>query len=122
MSFAVETPVKAVRKAYHCDGCNRQITVGSPATRWAGLTEGDFGTAIYHPECREAEVAYNREAGWQWGDDWYPLSEIEPEDRPWLAAEYPLAAQRLGIAPTSADASLAVVGEGAASDTPRKAE
>ena len=64
--------------------------------RWAGMTDGDFSTAIYHPECREAEIAYNNEVlGYAWGDDWWPLSEIDRDDWPWLTETHPIAAARV---------------------------
>jgi len=99
MSFHSETKVKAVRKRHQCDGCSRLIEIGEPAIRWAGLTDGDFGTAIYHPECREAEVAYNRDVlDWLYSDDWYPLHDIERESWAWLVEAHPVAAARLNIA------------------------
>ena len=103
MAFASETTVKAVRKRHRCDGCNRPIEIGDPATRWAGTTDGDFGTALYHPDCRAAEIAMNNDVlGFRYGDDWWPLSEIESEDRPWLIAAYPAVARRMGIVPPAA--------------------
>ena len=102
MSFASETPVKAVRKRKACDGCGRHIEIGEPAIRWAGLTDGDFGTAIYHPDCREAELAYNNDLlECQWGDDWYPIHEIDRDDWPWLIEAHPTVAARMGIAAPS---------------------
>lgn len=105
MSFASEHAIKAVRKRHRCDGCNRHIEVGSPATRWAGMTDGDFGTAIYHPECRDAEVAYNYDAlGYQYGNDWWPLYDIEREDWPWLREAHPAVADRMNILVSVSDA------------------
>lgn len=99
MSFASESTVKAVRRRHLCDGCSRHIEIGEPATRWAGLTEGDFGTAIYHPDCRAAEVDLNNEIlGWQYGDDWLPLHDIEREDWPWLIEAHPAVAARMNLA------------------------
>ncbi len=96
MAFQGETAVKAVRKQYVCDGCGKHIDIGQPAMRWAGMTDGDFSTAIYHPECREAEIAYNNEVlGYAWGDDWWPLSEIDRDDWPWLTETHPIAAARV---------------------------
>lgn len=98
MSFHEEKAVKAVRKRHRCDGCNRFIEIGEPASRWAGMTDGDFGTAIYHPDCRAAEIAMNNDVlGFQYGDDWWPLSDIESEDRPWLIDAYPAVARRMGM-------------------------
>jgi len=99
MGFYTETNVKAVRKRHVCDGCGRHIEIGEPAIRWAGTTDGDFGTAIYHPDCRAAEVALNNDIlGFRSGDDWCPLSDLEHEDRPWLLEAHPTVAARMGIA------------------------
>jgi hypothetical protein len=98
VSFTREHAIKSVRKARRCDGCGVRINVGEPAMGWAGLTDGDFGTATYHPECRNAEVALNGLHDWFPGDDWIPLSDCDGEDRPWLAAEHPVVAARMGIA------------------------
>lgn len=98
MAFHTETPVKAVRKRHCCDGCGKHIEIGQSAVRWAGLTDGDFGTCIYHPECRAAELAYNLDVlGYLYLDDWYPISEIEHEDWPWLIESHPVVAERMGI-------------------------
>ena len=99
MAFASETTVKAVRKRHRCDGCNRFIEIGEPATRWSGMTDGDFAAVIYHPDCRQAEVDMNLHImGHQYGDDWCGLSDIEDEDRPWLLGSYPAVAERMGFA------------------------
>lgn len=98
MTFASESAVRSVRKRHVCDGCGKFIDIGQPATRWAGLTDGDFGTAIYHPDCRAAEVALNTEiVAWSYGDEWLGLSEIEDEDWPWLLEAHPAVAARMGI-------------------------
>jgi hypothetical protein len=98
MSFTRETTVKAVRKRHRCDGCLTFIDIGQPAERWAGMTDGEFGTAIYHPECRAAETAYNCDIlDVHSGDDWTPLNEIEDESRPWLIEDHPVVAARMGI-------------------------
>lgn len=104
MTFASETPVKSVRKRKRCDGCNTFVEVGEPAVRWAGLTDGDFGTAIYHPDCRATEIALNRLAGTR-GDEWMTLDEIEEEDWQWLVEDHPTVAARMGISfPAESDA------------------
>lgn len=96
MTFFSETQVKAVRKAHRCDGCGTAIEVGSPAVRWAGVTDGDFGAAVYHTDCRAAEVDLNQYIlGHQHGDEWLPLSEIDDEDRVWLIGAYPAVARRM---------------------------
>lgn len=90
MSFVNERAVSAIRKAGLCDGCSTSVTVGSQAVRWAGLTpDGDFNTALYHPECRNAEVALNRLHDTD-ADEWIGLGEIEREDHAWLTEEHPV--------------------------------
>lgn len=106
MTFATETNVKAVRKRHRCDGCGKRIEIGSPAVRWAGMTDGDFGAAIYHPDCRLAEIKLNDLLETQWGDEWAALSEIDEEDWPWLIETFPAVAARMGIKPPPAEASL----------------
>lgn len=97
MTFVAETTVKAVRKRHVCDGCGRHIDIGQPAQRWAGLTDGDFGTAIYHLDCRAAETALNDMHGTHYADEWVGLVVIDDEDWPWLAETYPAVAERMGI-------------------------
>lgn len=97
MSFTREYPVKAVRKRRRCDACPGYINIGEPAVRWAGFSEGDFQTAIWHPECRKAEIAFNRLKDTMWHDEWSSLSEMEDDDHPWLLEEYPAIAARYGI-------------------------
>lgn len=97
MSFSREWKVKAVRKEHRCQGCRTKLEIGQPAARWAGTTDGQFDSVIYHPECREAEVALNDLTGdWVYGD-WHSLSEIEDDDRAWLAENHPIVARRMGI-------------------------
>lgn len=96
MSFANERTVKAVRKPAQCDACGKRIQIGEPAIRWAGMGEGMFMTAAYHPECREAEVALNKLHGTYY-DDWMGLADIEYDDHRWLLAEHPVVAERKDI-------------------------
>lgn len=52
-------------------------------------------------DCREAEVALNEEVlGFQYGDGWGALRDIDDEDRPWLIEAFPAVAARMGFAPT----------------------
>lgn len=104
MSFRSERNVKAVRKRHRCDGCNSDIEVGDPAVRWAGMTDGDFGSLIFHVECREAEIALNRLLEVGWYDDWCGLQDIDGEDRPWLIDTFPVVAQRMGFSASSVSA------------------
>jgi hypothetical protein len=97
MSFVSETDVKAVRKRHRCDGCGRNIDIGQPAKRWAGTTDGEFCTAIYHVDCREAECALNKLSDTYHPDEWQALREIDSEDWPWLRDTFPAVAHRMGI-------------------------
>lgn len=97
MSFGSETKVKAVRKQHSCEICDQPIFVGEPALRWAGKTDGDFYSVIYHPECREAEIAFNDHHGVSW-DEWMSLRyNRDSEDDAWLIASFPDVAKRLGV-------------------------
>jgi len=97
VSFNREWTVKAVRRHARCDGCGQQIEVGQPAHRWAGMTDGDFASIAWHPECRAAEIMLNDLSGIRHGDDWMRLDDRDPEDDAWLRAEHPIVADRLGI-------------------------
>ena len=97
MSFSREWSVKAVRKVHRCDCCGKPIEMGQAAIRWSGMTDGDFGSAIMHPDCRAAEIAMNELKDYRLGDDWWPLREIESDDHEWLAEEYPVVAARMDI-------------------------
>jgi hypothetical protein len=98
MSYYSTRNIKATRKVHTCDGCNKHIEVGSPAFYWAGDCDGEFYSAHYHVECRDAEVAWNEMRG-TWGDEYDGLSAIteEPQDVEWLAAEHPIVAERMGL-------------------------
>lgn len=96
MSFIDERYIKATRKRHVCNACDKWIEVGEAAVHWVGVTDGDFGCAYYHPDCREAEVAYNRLRGYRFGDDWFRLCEdAEPEDYSWLKSEHPIPYKRM---------------------------
>lgn len=97
MSFTVERPIKAVRKARPCCGCRQQVEVGQKAIRWVGADGGDFGSVIYHPECRKAEIALNDLQDYRLGDDWTQLRDMERDDWPWLLKKHPAVAARFGI-------------------------
>lgn len=95
MTFVREQAISATRKRHLCEACDKWIEPGEPAINWAGVTDGDFSTAYYHPECRQAEIALNR-ANDLYNDEWTRLCDlVEREDRPWLKREHPLAYQRL---------------------------
>jgi hypothetical protein len=91
VSFVTEKPVGAVRKRHLCSACDKWIEIGEPAVNWAGTTDGDFSSVHYHPDCREAEIAFNRHAQTdRYADEWQGLLDAEPEDRPWIKANWPL--------------------------------
>ncbi len=96
MSFTREWTVKAVRKDHRCDVCNHVITIGSPAVRWTGLTDGDFGACIFHPDCRDAEIELNRLAGGN-ADEWYRLDDEPRRELTWLWRAHPGVAKRLRV-------------------------
>lgn len=97
MSLWRETAVKATRKALRCDGCCTPIAAGSPAERVVGINiEGDFIAAVFHPECKVAERELNKLYDLN-SDEWVSLSEFDPDDEPYLLAEHPVVAARLGI-------------------------
>lgn len=96
MSFANETTIRATRKDHRCDACNKTIPTGSAAVRWSGVSDGEFMTADYHSDCREAEIHLNGLYGCQ-GDEWIGLRDREREDHAWLLTDFPEVAARLGI-------------------------
>jgi hypothetical protein len=96
VSFVEERAVKATRKRHVCTSCDKWIEPGEPAVNWAGVVDGEFSSAHFHPECRKAEVELNELHDWRFGDDWLRLcDDAEPEDYPWLKAEHPLPYRRM---------------------------
>lgn len=95
MAFHCETTHTAA-KVHRCDECPAPIAIGQRFVRWAGLTDGDFGTYKAHAECRAAVLALNKAAGTDW-DEWMSLDDMETEDRTWLREEHPVVAARLGL-------------------------
>lgn len=90
MSFRSERAIKATRKRHLCSACDQWIEIGEPAINWAGTTDGDFSSVHYHPDCREAEIAYNRDClDGHWSDDWERLCEAEHDNRPWIKENWP---------------------------------
>lgn len=90
MTFIDERGIKAVRKRHVCSACDKWIEPGEAAINWVGITDGEFGSAHYHPDCRAAEIAFNHLHGWGWYDDWMRLCDADHEDRPWIKAEHPI--------------------------------
>lgn len=97
MSFYRETAIKSVRKPRICAGCRSMIEVGQPALDCAGHNDGDFWACAFHPECRAAEIALNDLKDFRFGDDWFPLEEIENDDWLWLLEDHPAVAARMKI-------------------------
>lgn len=74
--------------------------------------DGEFGSAIYHTECREAEIAFNSMCGGT-TYEWCSLrDDRDIPDDDWLLAEFPLVAQRLGVKQNTA--AIPASGEGEA--------
>ena len=109
MSFVNERTIKAVRKPHLCEACCKRLQVGEAAINWAGLTDGDFGSAYYHPECREAEIAYNHMIGSHY-DEWTPLHDADRESYPWIKANHPTAYRRMLTPRARYDALAAAAG------------
>lgn len=98
MSFVNEKAVKAVRKPGRCDACMKMVEIGQSAVRWAGITDGQFDTSLYHPECRAAEIALNRLHDTdRWQDEWIGLADMDWEDHRWLVEQHPVVAERKGL-------------------------
>lgn len=93
MGFISERSIKATRKRHHCVACDKWIEIGEAAVNWAGVTDGDFGSVHYHPDCREAEIAFNALRD-SYYDEWDSLRDIDHEDYRWLKAEYPVVYRR----------------------------
>lgn len=96
MGFACETEHTAAKR-HQCDECPAPIEVGQRFIRWAGTTDGDFGTYRAHVECRAAAIALNNLNEIRDADEWMNLSDLESEDHDWLCEEHPIVAERLGL-------------------------
>lgn len=97
--FFSERSIMATRKQYHCEACETHIEPGSPARYYAGKFEGDFYSAHYHVECREAEIDWNRQRD-TWGEDFESLNNIWEDDEvsdqiEWLRNNHPIAFCRI---------------------------
>lgn len=95
MTFSCET-THAAAKAHRCDECPQPIEIGQRFVRWAGLTDGDFGTYKAHAECRAAVIEMNKNYGTSW-DEWVTLDDMEAEDYAWLREDHPVVAARFGL-------------------------
>lgn len=74
MGFCSEKTVTA-RKRHRCDACLKFINPGETYLRAAGVSDGEFCSGAYHPECREWEIKVNNEVLGIFTDDWAPLHE-----------------------------------------------
>lgn len=90
MTYLSEKQIRAVRKRHLCEACDKFIEIGEPATNWCGTNDGGFASAYYHQDCREAEIAFNRQIGVFDGDDWQRLCEAESENKPWIKTNWPV--------------------------------
>lgn len=61
---------RKARKLHYCDWCGQVILIGETYKRWAGLTDGDFGTLKAHADCWDAMDREEHEAGDWEGIDW----------------------------------------------------
>lgn len=68
--------VKKTRKPQTCQACERPIAKGRPATYFSGEAEGEFYNAYYHPDCRDAEQAWNAVNGTMGADDYLHLWDL----------------------------------------------
>lgn len=98
MSFYREAPIKAIRNPRPCLACGQRIGRGEPALGCSGIWEGDFWSGTYHTDCRKAELALNDLHDTMREGEFFPLSDIDREDHPWLVEQFPKVAARMGIA------------------------
>jgi hypothetical protein len=96
MTFYTERSVKAIRKPRPCSSCGIRVERGSSALICTGNHDG-FWSGTFHVDCREVEVALNALYDNYSGDDWMSLTDIEWDDWPWLIADHPTVAARMGI-------------------------
>lgn len=99
MSFQRTRVVNSCRKPCRCIQCDQRIEAGEPKVTASGVWDGDFYTYDEHPECRAASLSYGDLAGWDYSERGLRLCEDleRRDDAPWLVANWPTVAQRLGI-------------------------
>lgn len=88
--------IVTVRKPRQCAGCCQMLAKGDQALVYSGKFDGDFGSFTLHPECRVAELAWNKMADTYY-DEFVSLSELEPDEWEWLLDEHPVVAARMNI-------------------------
>lgn len=82
VEFSSSKTVKATRKPHFCEGCEQPIDVRSPAKYYAGKFEGEFYDCYFHPDCREAQDAWNDLAGFDWDEQCHLWHLYENRDDP----------------------------------------
>lgn len=107
VEFYSNGAIKATRKPHFCEGCEQPIEIGTSAKYYAGKFEGEFYDCYFHPDCREAQVAWNDLAGFDWDEHchlWHLYeNRAEPmffcdehvDFSPTLAEKYPDVLRRL---------------------------
>lgn len=97
--FYTSKEIKATRKRYVCEQCNRHIEIGSPAHYGFGIYEGDTYSVHTHVECQAAALAYAK-LNDAWGEEWPWFQHMECseyEHGAWLLENHPVVAERLNI-------------------------
>lgn len=92
------TTTQAARKSHTCDHCGKPIVIGERYLRTRGVWEGNPGVFRSHVECDEASTAWRDYHDSAWDEGCLLNADVEAEDHEWLIAEFPIVAERLGIA------------------------
>lgn len=61
--FTIVRQVKSCAKPHRCFWCGEKIEKLQPATRYAGVYDGDFSCLYFHIECWEASIQWQKENG-----------------------------------------------------------
>lgn len=96
MSEFYSEKIVKVRKPRQCAGCCQMIGKGEQALTYSGKFDGEFGSFTLHPECRVAELAWNKMAG-TYNDEFVGLSELDADEWQWLLDEHPVVAARMNV-------------------------
>lgn len=95
MSFYRENEIAKTRKKHFCLGCEKSIQEGQTATYCAGMSDGDFWSGHFHPDCRKAEIEMNAICG-HTGDEWHPVCMADEFDMlDWLLEKHPTVHERI---------------------------
>lgn len=80
-SFCSEKTITA-RRPHQCSACLQPIKAGEKYLRSVGVSDGDFFSNAYHPECREWEIKTNSHVVGPYSDsEWCFLHEHVAECR-----------------------------------------